>query len=206
MYVDLSVRYLYEHAREEGGYSGGEDGAQLRDAMKVLQDLGVCPEACWRYIPGLKGSPCDEADDLAEPYRIDRYVRLNTIQEMKESLVLNGPFVAGIEVFDGMFDAPAGVVPMPVDTEESVGAHAICIVGFDDTSANKPSWWQAIVQWFRRLFGLQDTTPQRPPGFKFKNSWGRLWGDGGYGYLPYGYMEQYGFDCWSAKDKLHEDI
>jgi C1A family cysteine protease len=202
-YVDLSVRYVYEYARQYGDIPSDEEGAMIRDAMKVLLDKGVCPEDCWRFIPGIKGTPCDEADDLAEPFQIERYVRINTIEEMKESLVQNGPFVAGIDVYKGMFDAPAGVVPMPGPNENPEGGHAVCIVGYDDGSEPKPSWWQAIVQFFRRLFGLKDTTPQRPPGFKFKNSWGRLWGDGGYGYLTYEYMDEFCFDAWSARDKLY---
>jgi len=173
-YIDLSVRYVYAGAKAIDGYPD-EEGTEIRCAMKVLKDRGVCPESCWRYIPHVTGNPCKDADKLAEPYKIERYVRMETLQEMKESLVANGPFVAGVLVFKGMFNAPGGVVPMPGEDEDYVGGHAITIVGYDDDKKR----------------------------FKFKNSWGHTWGEGGYGYLSYDYMEDFLMDAWSAKDKLH---
>jgi len=171
----LSVRYVYWNAKQIDG-DPDEEGTEIRCAMKILLDKGVCPESCWPYIPNKNGTPCDRADKFAVPYQIERYVRLETQQEMKESLVINGPFVAGILCFDGIFDASKGVVPMPKDDEQASGGHAICVVGYDDTKKQ----------------------------FKFKNSWGCLWGDAGYGYLSYDYAEKYLMDAWSAFDKLND--
>jgi len=92
---------------------------------------------------------------------------------------INGPSVAGVGVYESWM-TPAvdktGVIPMPKKSEELLGGHAICIVGYDDKKKR----------------------------FKFKNSWSRSWGDDGYGYLLYTYMTKYGMDCWSGKDKLHD--
>jgi len=35
---------------------------------------------------------------------------------------------------------------------------------------------------------------------KFKNSWSKWWGDHGYGYLPYQYINDFLWDAWRAKD------
>jgi C1A family cysteine protease len=172
--MNLSPRYVYRNAQLIDFFPDDEEGTSIRCAMKVLQDKGVCYESCWPYIPHVTGTPCKDADKQAEQFQIERYVRLNSIQEMKESLVVNGPFVAGVDVYLGFMDANGGVIPMPGEGEEPLGGHAICIVGYDDDKKR----------------------------FKFKNSWGIIWGDSGYGYLSYDYMDKYGGDAWSAKDRL----
>jgi C1A family cysteine protease len=38
----------------------------------------------------------------------------------------------------------------------------------------------------------------RPDGrFIIRNSWNVTWGDGGYGYLPFEYIEKMGSDFWA---------
>ncbi|MCK5491938.1 MAG: hypothetical protein KAJ14_02370, partial [Candidatus Omnitrophica bacterium] len=65
-----------------------------------------------------------------------------------------------------------GLVPMPKKNEAALGGHAICPVGYDDK---------------KKLV-------------KFKNSWAEKWGQKGYGFLPYAYIEQYMLDAWSSVD------
>jgi C1A family cysteine protease len=175
-FKNLSPRYVYENARKIDVYPDDEDGTDIRSAMKILLDRGVCYEACWPYIAHAPGTPCKDADKEAEAFKIERYSRIDSIQAMKESLVANGPFVMSILCFDGIFGAPGGVVPMPDPGEPYIGGHAICIVGYDDSKKR----------------------------FKFKNSWGSLWGDHGYGYLSYDYVNAYIMDAWSAIDRLYK--
>jgi C1A family cysteine protease len=61
---------------------------------------------------------------------------------------------------------------MPKASERSLGGHAICAVGYDEKA---------------KLI-------------KFKNSWSAAWGDAGYGFLPYAYIDKYMTDAWSAVD------
>ena len=75
-------------------------------------------------------------------------------------------------VFNGMMQTRTGVVPMPRSGEKPLGGHAICPVGYNDA--------KKIV--------------------KFKNSWSSGWGEKGYGYLPYAYIEKYMMDAWSSVD------
>ncbi len=173
-YKDQSVRYVYNHAKEIDG-APDEEGTYIRCAMKILLEKGVCYESCWPYMPGVSGEPCADADKQAEPFKIDRYSRIDSIQAMKESLVANGPFALGIICFNGIYNAPGGVVPMPAEGEDYIGGHAVCVVGYDDTK-------------------------QR---FKIKNSWGPMWGEAGYGYLSYDYVNAYILDAWSAVDHLY---
>jgi C1A family cysteine protease len=173
--IQLSVRYLYVEARKLDTWSSDE-GTTIRSAMKALNKKGVPPEDCWKYAVHQTDKPCPNADELAKPYRIKSYAYLETPDEMRESLFINGPFVAGVYVYDKAWTAAekTGKIPMPDKKDEMVGGHAICIVGYDDK---------------KKLF-------------KFKNSWGNAWGAKGYGFLPYEYMKKYSADCWSAKDLL----
>lgn len=55
------------------------------------------------------------------------------------------------------------MITMPEKEYESDEGHAICVCGYDDSKK----------------------------AFKFKNSWGPSWGDGGYAWLPYEYVAKY---------------
>lgn len=173
---ELSPRYAYNLCKKFDGIPN-EEGTYPRVAMKVFLNYGVCPESFWPYKPHQNDRPKPGADKSALKYKIRAYARLKTLLEMKRSLLVNGPFLAGVEVYESWFSRKAGktgVIPMPGPREELQGGHAICVMGYDDTK------------------GL----------FKFKNSWGAGWGNKGYGFLPYDYMKKYCSDAWSATDLI----
>lgn len=175
-YIELSPRYLYNLCKKYDGIPG-QEGTFPRIAMKVLFKYGVCKENCWPYKPHQRNYPCSTADTEAKTYRIKAYARLNTVLEMKRSLIVNGPFVSGVRVYSSWFTKrvfKTGLIPMPKKQDEYEGGHAICIVGYDEKK------------------GI----------FKFKNSWGTKWGDEGYGYLPYDYIKKYSMDSWSSTDLI----
>ena len=188
-YINLSSRYVYEEARKIDDYDDIEDGTDIRSAMKILLNKGICTEECWPYEARNPGSPCGDADVDAAKYKIMTYTAINGIQDMKSALVNNGPFVIGVVVFDSWFLQEVdntGDIKMPtpqevqtlVDDPYAFGGHAICIIGYDDQT-------------------------QR---FKFKNSWSTDWGDGGFGTIPYDYLKDYGWDAWTTVDILTPDI
>ena len=169
--IELSPRYLYHLCKQLDGIPN-QEGTYPRVAMKALADNGVCPEECWPYRTYQTDSPCVGADDKARPFRIRTYARLTEIEEMERSLSVNGPFMAGVEVFSSWFEGAQGRIPLPDLDETSRGGHAVCIMGYSREGSY----------------------------FKFKNSWGVDWGDSGYGYLPYEYMNRHCLDAWSATD------
>ena len=174
--IRLSPRFLYNLCKKFDGIPF-EDGTYPRIAMKVLLNYGVCHESFWPYLSQKKTFPRPGADKDALKFKIKAYARIKSQLEMKRSLLINGPFVAGVKVYKSWFTEKvkrSGFVPIPKPKEDLVGGHAICIVGYDDQSAI----------------------------FKFKNSWGANWGSDGYGYLPYEYIEKYCSDAWSATDLI----
>lgn len=177
--IELSARYLYSMCKANDGIPD-EDGTYPRVAMKMLMKYGVSPESYWPYRPHQKDSHKKGADKAAGIYRIKAYARLGATDEMKRSLLVNGPFLAGVEVFSSWFTgnvSKTGVIPMPKARDALEGGHAICIMGYDDSD---------------RIF-------------KFKNSWSAGWGDKGYGYIKYEYIGRHCSDAWSATD-LIEDV
>lgn len=178
--IGLSPRYIYSLCKKNDGEPDTE-GTYPRVAMKMLLNYGTPPENYWPYKPHQKDKPRSGAGKVALKYRVKAYARIKTILEMKRSLVINGPFIAGVDVYESWFTGKAsktGLVPMPKKSEQYQGGHAICIVGYDD---------------LRKMF-------------KFKNSWGVGWGDKGYGYVYYDYMKQNCADAWSATDLIENPM
>jgi len=187
--IDLSSRYIYEEARKIDRFPDTKDGTDIRSAMKILLNQGVCTENCWPYIPRNPSNPCAEVAREAAKYKIKTYTAIQGIYDMKSALANNGPFVIGVIVFDSWFQTSVnqtGQILMPTSEEiarlredrNAFGGHAICIIGYDDQN-------------------------QR---FKFKNSWGSDWGDHGYGTIPYDYLKDYGWDAWTTIDVVTPNI
>ena len=170
--VRISPRYLYYAARKLGGLDLQSDaGANLRDAVAVVSEQGAVADSAWPYKAGqFAQAPPDDLDG-AKRYRAHGRP-LKGAREIKSALQQYGPVVIGLTIYDSFNSANAistGRIPDPKPSESIVGGHAVCIVGYDDA---------------RRRF-------------KFENSWGADWGDKGYGYVSYDYVQKYGSDAWA---------
>ena len=169
--VELSPRFVYRECKKIDGMPQ-EEGTTIRASMQVLENKGVCQEKFWPYQPHQKDKPKKGAAVNAKKFCIMTYARILNLNELRLTLANKGPCVIGVEVFEGMMETKTGLVPMPAKNESSLGGHAICPVGYDDK--------KKVV--------------------KFKNSWSAQWGQKGYGFLPYAYIERYMIDAWSSVD------
>ena len=170
--VVISPRYIYYYAREKEGTVSTDSGAQVRDGILVVTTRGAVPESAWPYRVGAFAMAPQASVSDARHYKITRSQSLNGLDAIKSAMAKEGPVVIGLTVYQGFESADVaktGRVPMPKAKEQIIGGHAICLVGYDDGSHL----------------------------FKFRNSWGKDWGDKGYGYLPYDYIEQLSSDGWS---------
>ena len=166
----FSPLYIYSQRRKQPG----DQGMTIREAMKIIQEQGVCTLACMPYDPQrINVPPTPEQRKAAAPYRAKSYARINTVGEM-EAYLLSNCFIAGVMVHERFMDAPGGVVPMPEPGCEYLGGHAICVVGFD----------------------------RRNRMFKFANSWGAQWGDRGFGHIGYATLQALLMDAWGMVDAL----
>jgi C1A family cysteine protease len=183
--------FIYYNERAMEGSIGIDSGAQIRDGVKSVATLGVCPETEWPY----DGRPADpltnmfpSGDPAAEKptdtcykdalnHRATTYSRVaRDPDQMKACLAGGYPFVFGFTVYSSFESdemAKTGVLSMPGPQEKVIGGHAVLAVGYDDAS-------QAFI---------------------VRNSWGADWGQDGYFTMPYAYFTTRGLssDFWTIR-------
>ncbi len=157
--------FIYYNERKMEGTTDTDSGAEIRDGIKSINEVGVCSEDVWPYdITKFTVCPSESCYTDAKNHQSVEYKRVEqTLDQLKQCLVEGYPFVFGFEVyssFESQEVASTGNMPIPKDDEQLLGGHAVCAVGFDD---NKQV-------------------------FIVRNSWGENWGDKGYFYMPYSYI------------------
>jgi C1A family cysteine protease len=172
----LSRLYLYWHMREVEGTLGKDAGSNIRDGMKLLSKIGVCPEKDFPYvISTYNDKPSAEAEAHAADYKIKEYCRIPDLTMLKVAVAEGYPVVFGFQVYSSFKSdevTQTGRVPLPQEGEELLGGHAVLAVGYDDFD-------EVVI---------------------CRNSWGRQWGDHGYFYLPYDFWAyNLHHDMWTAK-------
>jgi C1A family cysteine protease len=179
-FVGLSPLFLYYEERRLEHTVNEDCGAQPRDAMKVLAQIGCATETDDPYDPANFARPVVDnvlADALA--FKINAYHRLGDLDNMKSCLADGKGFIMGFTVFQSFESEPVnqtGKMPMPVDGESVLGSHAVFCAGYV-TDATWPGGGYLIV----------------------KNSWGADWGDQGYFYMPWAFVTpQHVPDAWTA--------
>jgi len=172
-YEDISRLFVYYNERILEGTVASDSGATLRDGIKALEKWGVCAEKSWPYkVSKFRTKPSCTCYKKAKKHLLKKYMRLITVSQMKACLASGFPFVFGISVFESFEcdeTALTGIVLMPGPNEKNLGGHAVCAVGYDE----EKKW------------------------FIVRNSWGTGWGDKGYFYLPYEYVEKLADDFWT---------
>lgn len=167
---DLSEAWVYWNSKKIDPWPN-EEGTSIKCAMQVLHKIGVPCEKAYPYSDQYEGSPESWAKLIAKWGLIDSYWRCSDLNDLKVGLN-TCPVVIGVGVFREWFDNNQGVIEYPANKYEILGGHAICCVGYNDNT---------------KLI-------------KFKNSWSTGWGDDGYGYLSYEYINDFMWDAWCTKD------
>jgi C1A family cysteine protease len=182
-----SRQFIYYNERAMEHTIQSDSGAQLRDGIKSVAKLGVCPENEWPYNLGtcqqvgndengepifdtgthFKTKPTAKCYKDAKKYQVLQYTRVpRAIQQIKGCLAEGYPFVFGFTVYESFYNiGNDGIMPIPAQSERPVGGHAVTAVGYDDTK-------QMVI---------------------IRNSWGKTWGDKGHFYMPYAFIS--GSNC-----------
>lgn len=164
-FISPSRLFIYFNERVVEHTVASDSGAQIRDGIKTVVDKGVCSETTWPYnVAKFRTRPPKAAYKEALTEQAISYQRVaQALTQMKGCLAEGYPFVMGFTVYESFESAEvaqSGVLNMPASGEQSLGGHAVCCVGYDDSQ-------------------------QR---FIIRNSWGPGWGQSGYFTMPYAYL------------------
>jgi C1A family cysteine protease len=154
MPIDLSEQILVS-CSGSGSCSGGSSST----ASSFIRDVGLPLETCLRYTAtnNLCSNACLNWEDST--YKINGWHRASTsgsgVDAMRNAVYAYGPFIATMYVYNDFFSYRSGVYSYA--TGSYAGAHAVLVVGYDDTQ-------QAFI---------------------VKNSWGSGWGEAGFFMIAY---------------------
>jgi len=193
-YTNLSPLFLYKVAQKQLNLTG-DVGASLRETMKAMALHGVPPESVWEYDPAkVNEEPPPFCYSYAQNYQALKYFRLDYAGISSEALLLQikavlsagFPAMFGFTIYTSAYEdgnAKQGWIPFPDAQRDKVkGGHAVVAVGYDDY----------------KLMPRADRTGDTLGAFLIRNCWGKEWGKGGYGWLPYDYVRQgLTYDWWS---------
>jgi C1A family cysteine protease len=171
---EFSVGYIYGN-RNDMEYKG--KGLFVRDALKTLMNDGNVFYSDLPYnqeVPKIIETVSinkPKLKDKAYLNRISGFARVNTEEEIKTSLLAGIPIIASYPVYKRAFSCDFnGNMGIPDETDKHTGNHAVLIVGW--TKDDK-----YIIQ----------------------NSWGVLFGQGGYAKIP---MEYPSNEMWIVTDNI----
>ena len=171
-HVELSKLFLYKVTRNLLG-SSGDTGAFIRTTFKAAAAFGVPPEETWPYqIERFEDEPSAFHYSYANNFKSLMYTRLdsrhldghNLLWRIKLLLAHSFLVAFGFPLYTS--HGHDGNIPYPTQGDSLLGGHAVTAVGFDDNRIINGEVGALII----------------------RNSWGNIWGDVGYGYLPYAYV------------------
>lgn len=183
--ANYSELFLYRTTRDLLGLSG-DLGADLRTTLRALSTFGTPSEKLYPYRPELHAeTPPTFCYGFADAFRTIRYFRLDdrkhsgahVLLNVRKCLAARMPSVFGLSLYTSFpLRGEGSDIPMPEPGEQHVGGHALLAVGYDDERMIGPDQGALLV----------------------RNAWGPEWGDRGYAWLPYRYVEsRLAVDFWS---------
>jgi len=196
-HIEASRLFLYKVTRNLMKMSG-DTGAYLRTTIGAMVIFGVPPEEYWPYTDAPKDfdqEPPAFCYSFAQSYKTLMYYRHdpasagpeNVIGRLKSYLAAGHPAMFGFSVYSSIEQAAeTGEIPFPSPRDRMEGGHAVVAVGYDDKKEIRNAY----------------TDKPTAGALLIRNSWGKDWGDSGYGWLPYEYVNRgLAEDFWSVLKK-----
>ena len=158
--------FIYYNERVMEGTVDQDSGAEIRDGIKSVAQLGAPPETDWPYeINEFAAKPPAQAYEDGLKHQAIRYARVPQTQMGIQNVLASGyPISFGFTVYES-FEKDVGsdgIVPMPQPDETVIGGHAVVAIGYKPIE--------------RQLY------------FECRNSWGADWADHGHFWMPADYV------------------
>lgn len=186
--VDLSRMFLYNATKQFEGRMG-QEGLYPRDAYHVMRTIGAPLESAYPYDPALDNiNPPADMYTLAQsnqarryeavipPMRAGAYTPQQRIDRIRAALNEGHSVGVAFHVTPSIFSMrgpwQTQTYELESGTSGSAGGHQMTIVG-DDAGLGR---------------------------FIAQNSWGKQWGDGGFGGFTYDIVTQGFFEAWIVRD------
>lgn len=170
-----SHAFVYAMARRLAS-ARGDGGVSIRNCLKALRRFGLPPEHYWPYDEQhVTEQPLDPLlFSFAREYADLHYLRVvavnrsgkKTLRAIRQTLSAGFAIVCGFATPNRLPDD--GDVPFRPDLHDVAAGQAVTLLGYDD----------------RRRIGTE------VGALLFRSSWGPSWGDAGYGWLPYAFVQQ----------------
>ena len=172
-FVDLSALFVYYNARILEGTRPADDfGVYIKDALRAVKQQGICAESVWPYnMKQFSSIPTLESYEDAKKRKIKNYYRCKNFDDILNALNNDIPVVVSMKIyskFNTIGWRGESQLPVPASNEPFIGGHSVVLVGYD---AEK----QQLIA---------------------RNSFGMMWGDKGYFYIPYSYGREQIMDAW----------
>jgi C1A family cysteine protease len=151
--IELSVQELIDCDSENDGCEGG----RCYDALAYILNNGLSSESSYPYMARGTISGCKR--DKAVVAKISDYEFVEATEEALEEAVAKQPVIVSLLYTDALDSYEGGIIdalPPTLPDSNEIEPHYVLIVGYGTDSNGVPYW-------------------------RFKNSWGKTWGEGGFG-------------------------
>jgi C1A family cysteine protease len=164
--LDLSEGFVYYMSRSYENSTTEDSGSSIFNAIRSMSEFGVCERRDWNYDSlNYSVEPNDIAKENALKNKVTKAMNVcHKLNDLKSAIADGFPICFTLKIFESFGQSLRGFITRPKEEElrgDSNGYHAMVLCGYSDIN---------------KLFIV-------------RNSWGKPFGDNGYCYIPYSYIE-----------------